>query len=76
MLCMFCNTRQPAAQNCANPDCAKRMALYYCGKCKLWDDDPNKHIYHCVDCGICRIGHGLGKDFFRTFLGSEKRSLR
>ena len=34
------------------------------GKCKLWDDDPEKKIYHCDDCGICRIGAGLGKDFF------------
>ena len=33
-------------------------------KCKLWDDDPHKSIYHCNDCGICRIGKGLGKDFF------------
>ncbi|KAK9470295.1 zinc-ribbon-domain-containing protein [Dipodascopsis tothii] len=62
MLCMHCLTAQPAAQNCMN--CDLRLARYYCDKCKLWDDDPDKSIYHCADCGICRIGEGLGKDFF------------
>ena len=69
MLCMHCVMVQPAAQYCAG--CARRMASYYCGKCKLWDDDPNKQIYHCQDCGICRVGHGLGKDFFRTKICSQ-----
>ena len=40
------------------------MAQYYCDRCKLWDDDSTP-IYHCYECGICRVGHGLGKDFFR-----------
>jgi hypothetical protein len=39
------------------------------GQCKLWDDDPEKSIYHCNDCGICRIGQGLGKDFFHCKVG-------
>ncbi|KAI8642379.1 zinc-ribbon-domain-containing protein [Parasitella parasitica] len=62
MLCMMCLTLQPAAQNCNS--CGERVASYYCDKCKLWDDDPKKSIYHCDDCGICRQGNGLGKDFF------------
>ncbi|KAK6517285.1 hypothetical protein TWF281_003945 [Arthrobotrys megalospora] len=62
MLCMFCGTAQPAAQTCRQ--CVRYAALYYCDKCKLWDDDPTRTIYHCNDCGICRIGRGLGKDFF------------
>ncbi|CAO0803276.1 unnamed protein product [Mucor circinelloides] len=62
MLCMLCMTLQPAAQDCSN--CGERVARYYCDKCKLWDDDPKKAIYHCDDCGICRQGNGLGKDFF------------
>ncbi|KAF3905785.1 hypothetical protein AA313_de0204563 [Arthrobotrys entomopaga] len=62
MLCMFCGTAQPAAQTCRQ--CVRYAALYYCDKCKLWDDDPTRTIYHCSDCGICRIGRGLGKDFF------------
>ncbi|KAI5813391.1 zinc-ribbon-domain-containing protein, partial [Pyronema omphalodes] len=62
MLCMHCGKPQPAKQDCGN--CGVRSAKYYCDKCKLWDDDPHKSIYHCNDCGICRIGQGLGKDFF------------
>ncbi|KAF9126843.1 hypothetical protein BGX30_015069 [Mortierella sp. GBA39] len=62
MLCMHCQTIQEAAQNCSS--CKARMAVYYCDTCKLWDDDPKKHIYHCDDCGICRIGQGLGRDYF------------
>lgn len=65
MMCMCCTIVQPAAQHCQA--CSTRLALYYCGKCKLWDDDQSKNIYHCQDCGICRVGHGLGKDFFRKF---------
>ncbi|KAF8544077.1 zinc-ribbon-domain-containing protein [Trichophaea hybrida] len=62
MLCMHCGRPQPAQQDCRF--CGVRSAKYYCDKCKLWDDGPQKSIYHCNDCGICRIGQGLGKDFF------------
>ncbi|KAJ5185995.1 hypothetical protein N7491_006134 [Penicillium cf. griseofulvum] len=62
MLCMLCGHAQPAAQNCRR--CNEQTAQYYCEICKLWDNDSNKSIYHCSDCGICRIGQGLGKDFF------------
>ncbi|KAK9364986.1 hypothetical protein V1509DRAFT_447492 [Lipomyces kononenkoae] len=62
MLCTYCFLPQPAAQDCRG--CGRRVAKYFCEKCKLWDDDPDKSIYHCNDCGICRIGEGLGKDFF------------
>ena len=62
MLCMLCKSAQPAAAECTS--CAERGAWYYCDVCKLWDDDPHKSIYHCNDCGICRVGQGLGKDFF------------
>lgn len=62
MLCMLCSTLQPAAKNCNN--CKEEMARYYCDKCKLWDNHPEKSIYHCDDCGICRQGKGLGEDYF------------
>ncbi|KAF9282042.1 hypothetical protein BGZ68_006236 [Mortierella alpina] len=62
MLCMHCKTAQPAAQSCSS--CNAQLAKYYCNVCKLWDDHPEKAIYHCDDCGICRIGNGLGLDFF------------
>ncbi|KAK1013382.1 hypothetical protein LTR54_004289 [Friedmanniomyces endolithicus] len=61
MLCMLCRTPQPAGELCIN--CGEYAAWYYCPKCKLWDNDNNKRIYHCDDCGICRVGEGLGKDY-------------
>nr|POF16422.1 putative ring finger protein c2f3.16 [Quercus suber] len=61
MLCMLCCTPQPAAEICIR--CGEYAAWYYCAKCKLWDNDSNKRIYHCDDCGICRVGEGLGKDY-------------
>lgn len=62
MLCMFCGTAQRAGEACIS--CGVSAARYYCDICKLWNDDPDKSVYHCNDCGICRIGRGLGKDFF------------
>ncbi|KAE8379461.1 hypothetical protein BDV26DRAFT_259509 [Aspergillus bertholletiae] len=62
MLCMLCGHAQPATQFCRQ--CGEQSSQYYCNICKLWDNDTNKSIYHCNDCGICRIGQGLGKDFF------------
>lgn len=61
MLCMLCQTPQPAGEVCIK--CAQDTAYYYCSKCKLWDNDSTKSIYHCDDCGICRRGEGLGKDY-------------
>ena len=62
MLCMYCGCAQKASHDCTR--CGERAAWYYCDVCKLWDDDPRRSIYHCHDCGICRVGQGLGKDFF------------
>lgn len=62
MLCMLCSTPQPVSQTCRM--CKMEAAYYYCAVCKLWNNDPRKSIYHCDDCGICRLGEGLGKDFF------------
>ena len=62
MLCMPCGAAQPAAAECRA--CAEPAAWYYCDICKLWDNDPTKKIYHCDECGICRVGEGLEKDFF------------
>ncbi|KAG5914454.1 hypothetical protein E4U42_000482 [Claviceps africana] len=62
MLCMLCGTPQKASDMCIN--CGEISAHYYCGICKLWENRKSKPIYHCNDCGICRRGLGLGKDFF------------
>ena len=62
MMCMNCSQVQPAGQECTL--CSNKVSKYYCKDCKLWDDDPKKNIYHCHDCGICRIGKGLGIDYF------------
>ncbi|TDZ25337.1 putative RING finger protein [Colletotrichum orbiculare MAFF 240422] len=62
MLCMRCACPQRASEVCVN--CGVTAARYYCNICKLWDDHPDKNIYHCNDCGICRRGVGIGKDFF------------
>jgi len=61
MLCMVCRTPQKAAERCSN--CLTEGGCYYCDICKLWDNNSAKPIYHCQDCGICRRGEGLGKDF-------------
>ncbi|OCK78060.1 zf-CHY-domain-containing protein [Lepidopterella palustris CBS 459.81] len=61
MLCMDCGTPQPAGEHCR--ECGQQAAWYYCDICKLWDDNSSKKIYHCLDCGICRRGEGLGKDY-------------
>lgn len=62
MLCMYCKHPQKASDTCTK--CGESAASYYCSICKLWSDDVDKRIYHCDDCGICRVGHGLEKDFF------------
>ncbi|KAF2745654.1 CHY zinc finger domain-containing protein [Sporormia fimetaria CBS 119925] len=61
MLCMGCGTAQKAGSHCSR--CNMQTAWYYCNICKLWDDNSSKKIYHCEDCGICRKGEGLGKDY-------------
>lgn len=62
ILCMRCQHVQDPQKYCEN--CDEEMALYYCNECKLFDNDETKDIYHCDKCGICRLGLGLGVDFF------------
>lgn len=74
MMCMFCNCPQKASGVCV--ECGQSAAWYYCDVCKLWDDNPNRSIYHCDDCGICRVGKGIGKDFYHCKVGHPPRSYR
>jgi CHY zinc finger/F-box-like len=65
MMCMHCGAAQRVASTCAR--CQARMARYYCDRCHLFDDEPGKSIYHCDDCGVCRIGLGIGVDMQHCF---------
>ena len=69
MLCMQCGYPQKAAEYCKQ--CGEQAAVYFCGICKLWDNDTRRRIYHCADCGICRRGEGLGKDFIHCKVRSS-----
>ncbi|KAL7600817.1 hypothetical protein Lser_V15G22907 [Lactuca serriola] len=53
IVCIICNTEQPVDQICGN--CGVKMGEYFCGICKLFDDDTSKQQFHCNDCGICRL---------------------
>jgi uncharacterized CHY-type Zn-finger protein len=72
MLCMRCGCAQRVGDTCIK--CGTTAARYYCGVCKLWNDDPDKSIYHCNDCGICRVGQGLGKDFVHCNVSTRLHS--
>ncbi|XP_022150599.1 zinc finger protein BRUTUS-like isoform X2 [Momordica charantia] len=63
MMCMRCLKFQPIGSVCTTPSCGGlSMAKYYCSICKLFDDE--REVYHCPFCNICRLGKGLGTDFF------------
>lgn len=59
MFCMLCKKMGDIGQNCEH--CGQSMGRYYCAVCKFIDDDAEKKIFHCVPCGLCRIGT-LGVD--------------
>jgi zinc finger-like protein len=65
VMCMRCNTLQPAEDRCINPECESRgkpFAKYFCRICHLYDDG-SRPIFHCPYCNTCRLGLGLGIDF-------------
>ncbi|XP_019436687.1 PREDICTED: zinc finger protein BRUTUS-like isoform X1 [Lupinus angustifolius] len=63
MMCMRCLTIQPVGPICISSSCnGLSMAKYYCNICKFFDDERN--VYHCPFCNICRVGQGLGIDYF------------
>ncbi|KAJ7975142.1 zinc finger protein-related [Quillaja saponaria] len=63
MLCMSCLNIQPVGPVCMTPSCnGLSMAKYYCNICKFFDDERN--VYHCPFCNLCRVGRGLGIDYF------------
>ncbi|KAG0483121.1 hypothetical protein HPP92_011205 [Vanilla planifolia] len=63
MMCMQCLNIQPVATTCKTPSCNRfSMAKYFCSICKFFDDE--RAVYHCPFCNLCRVGRGLGVDFF------------
>lgn len=63
VICSLCETEQEVQQNCIN--CGVCMGNYFCGTCKLFDDDVSKQQYHCSGCGICRTGGS--ENFFHCY---------
>ncbi|KAG9450383.1 hypothetical protein H6P81_010348 [Aristolochia fimbriata] len=62
MMCMKCLYIQPLGLRCSNISCNASMSKYFCSICKLFDDE--RDIYHCPFCNLCRVGRGLGIDYF------------
>ncbi|XP_077210155.1 zinc finger protein BRUTUS-like At1g18910 [Tasmannia lanceolata] len=63
MMCMKCLIIQHIGPRCSNISCEGfSMARYFCSFCKLFDDA--REIYHCPFCNLCRVGKGLGIDYF------------
>lgn len=63
MMCVKCLIIQPIGPTCSTVSCNNlSMARYYCRICKLFDDE--RKIYHCPYCNLCRVGKGLGMDYF------------
>ncbi|XP_038981730.1 zinc finger protein BRUTUS-like isoform X2 [Phoenix dactylifera] len=63
MMCMRCLKVQPVGPTCKTPSCdGFSMAKYSCIICKFFDDE--RTVYHCPFCNLCRVGKGLGVDFF------------
>lgn len=54
IVCLECNTKQSVSNECIN--CKIQFAKYFCEICRLYDDDNSKNIFHCDECGLCRIG--------------------
>ncbi|KAI4343821.1 hypothetical protein L6164_011127 [Bauhinia variegata] len=63
MMCMSCLVIQPITATCSTVSCNNlSMARYYCRICRLFDD--TREIYHCPYCNLCRVGKGLGVEYF------------
>ncbi|KAF7456165.1 CHY zinc finger domain-containing protein [Cryptosporidium felis] len=67
VVCGKCGERQPVSNSCINSldngnsnheNCdVTQFARYFCSLCNLWDDKGiEKNVFHCNECGICRIG--------------------
>jgi hypothetical protein len=59
VLCMVCGVAQGVSRRCATEGCGAAegagFAAYFCEVCRLYDDS-GAEVYHCEECGICRLG--------------------
>lgn len=76
MLCLYCKRTGPLGQYCSYENCKKQMAKYYCSICRLFDDDETRSKYHCHSCNICRMGQGLGTDYFHCMICNTCLDIR
>merc|ERR1712123_324511 len=51
--CSQCHHRQEVRETCRK--CGLKFGEYFCYDCKLYDDE-DKQQFHCIGCGICRVG--------------------
>jgi len=58
VVCIQCHLKQDIGRNCT--ECGILFGSYSCLICRLFDDN-DKQQFHCVGCGICRVG---GRDKF------------
>ncbi|GLD99906.1 hypothetical protein PINS_up008634 [Pythium insidiosum] len=74
MQCLECETIQPCARECSN--CGTVVGEYCCLHCNLFDHDgESKKIFHCDDCGICRVGGRENYFHCKTCCGCYPHSL-
>uniref|UniRef100_M4BBV3 RING-type domain-containing protein n=1 Tax=Hyaloperonospora arabidopsidis (strain Emoy2) TaxID=559515 RepID=M4BBV3_HYAAE len=71
---LMCAT-QKCAQVCVA--CCTTMAAYFCPVCHLFDDKGReKQIFHCSQCGICRVGGRENYYHCVTCCGCYPHSIR
>lgn len=76
ILCMYCSKLQPVSNQCNNLDCKHEFAKYFCSVCKIYEDNPSRKLYHCHSCNVCRVGKGLGIDFFHCMKCNQCMSIK
>lgn len=54
VVCALCEHRQKVG--CCCEACGVSFGEYSCRVCPFYDDDVEKEIFHCGECGICRVG--------------------
>ena len=59
---MVCGEVQSLTQDCRK--CGVTLGRYFCKICALYEDSPSKSINHCQYCNVCRVGSGLGIDYY------------